>query len=81
MLHIARSMCAAGTALAVMGNHEFNALSWAEPDGDGGFLRPHSQANKEKHEEFLRHIGACSVAHKAALEWFVPYIFSLLRMR
>jgi hypothetical protein len=39
VLHIARSMCEAGTALAVMGNHEFNALGWAEPDGNGGFLR------------------------------------------
>jgi hypothetical protein len=70
VLHIAKSMCDAGTALAVMGNHEFNALGWAEPDGNGGFLRPHSQNNKEQHEEFLRQIGDGSAAHKEALEWF-----------
>jgi len=70
VLHIAKSMCDAGTALAVMGNHEFNALGWAEPDGNGGFLRPHSQNNKEQHEEFLRQIGENSTAHKEALEWF-----------
>jgi hypothetical protein len=70
VLHIARSMCDAGTALAVMGNHEFNALGWAEPDGSGGFLRPHSQNNREQHEEFLRQIGEGSAAHKEALEWF-----------
>src|ERR1700688_5093127 len=70
VLHIAKSMCAAGTAFAVMGNHEFNALGWAESDGDGGFLRPHSQNNKEQHEEFLRQVGEGSVTHKEALEWF-----------
>jgi hypothetical protein len=70
VLHIARSMCDAGTALAVMGNHEFNALGWAEPDGNGGFLRPHSQKNTEQHEEFLRQVGEGTAAHKEALDWF-----------
>jgi diadenosine tetraphosphatase ApaH/serine/threonine PP2A family protein phosphatase len=70
VLQIARSMCDAGAALAVMGNHEFNALGWAEPDGNGGFLRRHTQRNKEQHEEFLVQIGEGSAAHKEALEWF-----------
>jgi Calcineurin-like phosphoesterase len=70
VLDIAKSMCAAGSALAVMGNHEFNALGWAESEGDGGFLRPHSQNNKEQHEEFLRQVGEGSTAHKDALDWF-----------
>jgi hypothetical protein len=70
VLLIARSMCEAGTALAVMGNHEFNALGWAEPDGNGGFLRAHSQNNKEQHAEFLRQVGEGSAAHEQALEWF-----------
>jgi hypothetical protein len=63
-------MCAAGAALAVMGNHEFNALGWAEPDGSGGFLRPHNQNNTEQHEEFLRQIGEGSASHREPLEWF-----------
>jgi hypothetical protein len=33
-------MCAAGSAFAVMGNHEFNALGWAEADGNGIFYGP-----------------------------------------
>jgi hypothetical protein len=32
VLHIAMRMGEAGSALAVMGNHEFNALCWAEPE-------------------------------------------------
>jgi hypothetical protein len=69
-LHIARSMCEGGAALAVMGNHEFNALGWAEADGKGDFLRPHTSKNNEQHEEFLRQIGDGSAAHKDALDWF-----------
>jgi hypothetical protein len=29
VLRIARAMCEAGVASAVMGNHEFNAIGWA----------------------------------------------------
>ena len=35
-------MHAAGTALAVPGNHEFNAIVCATPDGNGDFLRKHT---------------------------------------
>jgi predicted MPP superfamily phosphohydrolase len=32
VLDTVRPMIAAGAALAVMGNHEFNAIAWAIPD-------------------------------------------------
>jgi hypothetical protein len=70
ILQIAKTMCDAGAALAVMGNHEFNALGWASPDGNGGFLRPHTEKNTHQHEEFLRQIGEGSAAHGEALQWF-----------
>lgn len=70
VLNIARSMCEAGTALAVMGNHEFNALGWATPDGNGGFLRPHSPQNHGQHKEFLHQIGEGSDQYSSALGWF-----------
>lgn len=57
VLRIAKRMCDVGTALAVMGNHEFNALGWAEPDGNGDFLRPHTTKNAEQHEQFLSQLG------------------------
>ena len=47
VLRIARNMCKAGTASAVLGNHEFNAIAWATPNGDGGFLRKHSEKNSK----------------------------------
>ena len=43
-VQIARAMVENGTALAVMGNHEFNAILWATEalDGSGQYLRKHS---------------------------------------
>jgi Calcineurin-like phosphoesterase len=70
VLNISRSMCEAGTALAVMGNHEFNALGWATPDGNGGFLRPHNSQHHGQHKEFLLQIGDESENHISALAWF-----------
>ncbi|SFJ01768.1 metallophosphoesterase [Bradyrhizobium sp. Gha] len=70
VLRIAKDMCDAGAALAVMGNHEFNGLGWAEPDENGGFLRPHDEKNKHQTKEFLEQIGEGSPAHKQALDWF-----------
>jgi hypothetical protein len=70
VLRLAKDMCDAGVALAVMGNHEFNALAWAEPDGNGDFLRPHTEKNAHQHKEFLRQIGEGSAAHRQALDWF-----------
>jgi hypothetical protein len=42
VLSIARSMCEAGSANAVLGNHEFNAIGCATPKAGGGFLRSHT---------------------------------------
>lgn len=40
VLHTVRGMVDAGDALAIMGNHEYNAVCAETPDGKGGFLRP-----------------------------------------
>ena len=70
VLRIARSMCEAGTARAVMGNHEFNAIGWVTQNKDGAFLRSHSAKNENQHAEFLSQIGENSEAHKDAIDWF-----------
>ena len=68
VLRIARSMCEAGAARAVMGNHEFNAIGWAAQHTDGAFLRSHSAKNANQHAKFLGQIGENSAAHKDAIE-------------
>jgi hypothetical protein len=59
-VQIARAMVENGTALAVMGNHEFNAILWATEalDGSGQYLRKHSEKNRNQHAAFLKAVGA-----------------------
>ena len=45
VLRLVRTMCESGSALAVMGNHEFNALAYDTPDPDNpGQFQPRSSA-------------------------------------
>lgn len=53
VIDIVRPMIEQGHALSVMGNHEFNAIAYNTPDGEGGYLRPHSEKNKRQHDAFL----------------------------
>lgn len=64
-LEIVRGMVEAGSALAVMGNHELNALHYTMPDPvlreeDGGpkWLRSHSESHRRQFEETVRQLGA-----------------------
>src|ERR1700730_12079449 len=70
VLQIARSMCEAETAFAVMGNHEFNAIGWATPDGSGVFLRFKAEANLKQHEEFLLKFGDGFLYYHGAIRCF-----------
>ena len=51
-IDIARRMVDAGAALAVMGNHELNAIAWHTPDPrhPGDFLRSHFSAEMGREE-------------------------------
>ena len=57
-------------AMAVMGNHEFNAIGWAAQNNDGKFLRSHSEKNARQHSTFLRQIEEHSSDHQDAVGWF-----------
>ena len=54
-LETVKAMVDHGTALIVMGNHEFNAISLAtdDPDKPGSHLRPHTTKNLHQSAEFL----------------------------
>ena len=74
---IVRSMVDAGSAHAVMGNHEFNAIAWFLPDPDqpGEYLRPHHSAkygdkNFRQHEAFLNEVTGMP-RHKEIIDWFL----------
>lgn len=69
-------MVDAGSALAVMGNHEFNAIAWytEDPLRPGRHLRPrHGEAgekNRRQHQAFLTELQDKPSAHRAVIGWF-----------
>ncbi len=70
VLHIVQSMVAAGSAMIVMGNHEFNALAYDTewPPGSGTFLRAHTEKNTSQHQAFLDQVTGAD--RRLYLEWF-----------
>jgi hypothetical protein len=68
---IVRSMVETGNALAIMGNHEFNAIGFSTLSSDGiSFLRPHSDNNLKQHGRFLEEFPFSSPEYKDAIAWF-----------
>lgn len=84
-IHIVRNMVEAGNALAIMGNHEFNAICYAtpHPDSAGEFLREHSAKNQRQHQAFLDEFPFGSDEHKDAIAWFktLPIYLDLEHIR
>lgn len=69
-LEIVRPMIDSGAALAVMGNHELNALAYHTPDPNvpGEYLRRHNESNCRQHAETMRQVPAGEL--ESYLEWF-----------
>lgn len=61
-----RELVDAGEALAVMGNHELNAILFHRKGPDGHWLRAHSTKNCKQHQSFVNAFG---IATPAALDW------------
>jgi hypothetical protein len=75
-VRLVRAMVDAGSAQAVMGNHEFNAIAWHTPDPDapGEYLRRRSgeigAKNLQQHERFLAEVEDPQ-QHRDVIEWFL----------
>ncbi|MDX2082097.1 MAG: metallophosphoesterase [Terrimicrobiaceae bacterium] len=70
-LKIVRQMVDSGNARALMGNHEFNALTFATPDGEGGWLRPHTPEKVELHRQTLLQLAEPFPGEwREWLDWF-----------
>lgn len=78
-LDIVRRMTREGSALAIMGNHEFNALLFHRRCPETGEpLRAHSAANIRQHSAFLSAFPEGD-ARRAALDWMasLPLVLDL----
>jgi hypothetical protein len=71
-VEVAQKMVESGNALAVMGNHEFNAVAWAirDPENPDQYLRAHNEKNFKQHKEFLEQVGEGSDLYQSMVEWF-----------
>jgi hypothetical protein len=69
VLKIVMDMVQHENALAVMGNHEFNALAY-HTEHDSRFLRPHTTKNMEQHQAFLNEFPDDSEEKSAVLDFF-----------
>lgn len=68
-LELVRGMVEAGDALAIMGNHEFNAIAYATPDGNGGFLRQHTPTKQHQHAATLAQFAESQHEWAEWIEW------------
>lgn len=74
---IVRAMVDGGSAQAVMGNHELNAIAWFLPDPDrcGDYLRSHHSPkygaqNYRQHKAFLDEVDGKPL-HATVIDWFL----------
>ena len=82
IINIIRNMIDAGSGLAIMGNHEFNAICYATKSENGEYIRKHENHNNKQHREFLNEYNFGSDEHKEAINWFktIPVFLDLPKL-
>ncbi len=69
-LEIVKAMVDNGNAIALMGNHEYNALCFHFQEKEGGHLRKHLIKNIIQHYETLNQFQNRQEEYEDYLEWF-----------
>lgn len=69
-LDLVKKMTEHGSAIALMGNHEYNALCFHYQEREGGHLRKHLIKNIIQHYETLRQFQNKQKEYESYLEWF-----------
>lgn len=69
-LQIVQSMVENGSAIAIMGNHEYNALCFHFQEKEGGHLRKHLIKNIIQHYETLKQFQNRQEEYEDYLDWF-----------
>jgi len=81
-LRIVKRMVAEGSALMVLGNHEFNAIGY-HTKWVGEYLRPRTPGNRKQHARTLRAFSGRQDEWKEFFEWFhtIPLSLDLVGIR
>lgn len=69
-LEIVKQMVDNGSAIALLGNHEYNALAFHSKDSEGNYLREHSDKNIGQHRATLDQFENRQNELEMYLEWF-----------
>lgn len=69
-LEIVKQMVDRGSAIALLGNHEYNALAFHFNNPKGGHLRKHSIKNILQHYETLKQFQNKQKEYEAYIAWF-----------
>jgi len=72
-IEIVRGMVEKGTARAIMGNHELNAIAWVTQrrgGKPGEYLRADKEGKRAQHQAFLDAVGEGSDKHREYVDWF-----------
>ena len=76
-LHLVRGMVDAGHAVALMGNHELNAVAYHTLDANGKPLRENNRRNKKQHAATLNAFSGHASEWAGWLDWFkgLPFFY------
>ena len=69
VVQLVRAMQENGSAIALMGNHEYNAICFHTKGSNGEYLRPRSNQNIKQHSATLQSFGNDGILNES-LEWF-----------
>ncbi|MCB0631691.1 MAG: metallophosphoesterase, partial [Lewinella sp.] len=69
VIRIVRSMVDAGNAIALCGNHEYNAICF-NTKSTAGYLRPHTIKNIVQHAATLHQFHGKQAQYDDAIKWF-----------
>jgi hypothetical protein len=83
VLHIVKKMVDNGHALAVMGNHEYNAIAYAHKTSETNYLRSHNSVHTKQHQLTIDQFANYSAEWDEWIEWFysLPLFLDLGELR
>jgi len=70
-LAIVKSIVDSGNAIALLGNHEYNALCYYYQNPDGSYLREHNDKNDNQQLQTEKQFENHPAEYKAYLDWFL----------
>lgn len=82
-LEIVKGMVDNENAIALMGNHEYNALCFHQEEREGGHLRKHEIKNIIQHYQTLKQFQNLQEEYEAYLDWFktLPLFYETEKFR